>query len=249
MSTQGASQGAQSRPRRVLLKLSGEALMGEKGFGLDYSSLSRIAKDLIEVHSGGTEVCVVVGAGNIFRGLAGAEIGIDRPTADGMGMVATVINALAMQNMLEGLGAETRVQSANQMDAICEPYIQRRAIRHLERGRIVIFAAGTGNPYFTTDPAAALRAAEMSCDLLLKGTQVDGVYSDDPKLEPSAERYDRLSFAQVLRDDLQVMDAAAISLARENKIPILIFSIHNDGAFKKVLEGAGKFTLIDDLTK
>ena len=249
MSTQATSQGAQSRPKRVLLKLSGEALMGQKEFGLDYSSLYRIANDLIEVHSGGTEVCVVVGAGNIFRGLAGAEIGIERSTADGMGMLATVINALAMQNMLEGLGAETRVQSAIQMDSICEPYIRRRAITHLERGRIVIFAAGTGNPYFTTDTAAALRAAEMSCDLLLKGTQVDGVYSDDPKVEPSAERYDRLSFTQVLNDDLQVMDAAAISLARENKIPILIFSIHSEGAFKKVLEGEGKFTVIDDLTK
>ena len=238
-----------AKPNRVLLKISGEALMGKKEFGLDHSSLTRIAKDVFNVYSEGIEVCIVVGAGNIFRGLAGAEIGIERPTADGMGMVATVINALALQNVLDSLGAETRVQSAIQMDSICEPYIRRRAIRHLQRGRIVIFAAGTGNPYFTTDTAAALRAAEMSCDLLLKGTQVDGVYSDDPKTEPLATRYDRLSFSRVLQEDLKVMDAAAISLARENRIPILIFSIHNAGAFSEVLGGAGKYTLIDDCTE
>ncbi len=221
--------------------------MGKREFGLDYSSLTRIATDIVEVSSKGTEVCVVVGAGNIFRGLAGAEIGVERSTADGMGMLATVINSLALQNVLEGMGAETRVQSAIGMDTICEPFIRRRAIRHLERGRIVIFAAGTGNPYFTTDTAAALRAAEMSCEVLLKGTQVDGVYSEDPILKPSAERYDKLSFSRVLREELKVMDAAAISLARENKIPILIFSIHNAGGFKQVLEGSGKYTLIDDL--
>jgi len=237
------------KPSRVLLKISGEALMGQRNFGLDYGSLHRIAKDIFDVHSAGVQVCLVVGAGNIFRGLAGTEMGIERPTADGMGMLATVINALAMQSVLEGLGADTRVQSAIPIDTICEPYIRRRAVRHLTKGRIVIFASGTGNPFFTTDTAAALRAAEMSCELLLKGTQVDGVYSADPKLEPSAKRYDRLSFTKVLREDLKVMDAAAISLARENNIPVMIFSIHEDGAFKKIIDGNGRYTLIDDSTE
>ena len=237
------------KPNRVLLKISGEALMGQRDFGLDHSALNRIAQDIFEVYSDGVEICLVVGAGNIFRGLSGAEMGIERPTADGMGMLATVINALAMQNVLEGLGADTRVQSAIPIDTICESYIRRRALRHLAKGRIVIFAAGTGNPYFTTDTAAALRAAEMSCDLLLKGTQVDGVYSADPKLEPSAERYVSLSFSQVLREDLKVMDAAAISLARENHIPIMIFSIHEKGAFKQIIYGNGRYTLIDDSTE
>lgn len=237
------------KPNRVLLKISGEALMGKRDFGLDYGSLHRIAKDIFEVHSVGVQVCLVVGAGNIFRGLSGAEMGIERATADGMGMLATVINALAMQSVLERLGANTRVQSAIPIDSICEPYIRRRAVRHLTKGRIVIFAAGTGNPFFTTDTAAALRAAEMSCDLLLKGTQVDGVYTADPKLEPSAKRYDKLSFSRVLREDLKVMDAAAISLARENNIPIMIFSIHDDGVFKEIIDGNGKYTLIDDSTE
>ncbi len=237
------------KPGRVLLKISGEALMGEREFGLDYSCLHRIAKDIFDVHAAGLEVCLVVGAGNIFRGLAGAEMGIERTTADGMGMLATVINALAMQSVLEGLGADTRVQSAIPIDTICEPYIRRRAVRHLTKGRIVIFASGTGNPFFTTDTAAALRAAEMSCDLLLKGTQVDGVYSADPKLEPSAKRYDKLSFTRVLREDLKVMDAAAISLARENNIPIMIFSIHEEGVFKQIIDGNGRYTLIDNSTE
>jgi len=237
------------KPNRVLLKVSGESLMGERDFGLDYDSLHRIAEDIFAVHSTGVQVCLVVGAGNIFRGLSGSEMGIERTTADGMGMLATVINSLAMQSVLEGIGADTRVQSAIPINSICEPYIRRKAVRHLTKGRIVIFAAGTGNPFFTTDTAAALRAAEMSCDLLLKGTQVDGVYTKDPKLEPSAERYDRLSFTRVLREDLKVMDAAAISLARDNNIPIMIFSIHDNGAFKEIIDGNGKFTLIDGSTE
>ena len=237
------------KPNRVLLKVSGESLMGERDFGLDYDSLHRIAEDIFEVHSTGVQVCLVVGAGNIFRGLSGSEMGIERTTADGMGMLATVINSLAMQSVLERIGADTRVQSAIPINSICEPYIRRKAVRHLTKGRIVIFAAGTGNPFFTTDTAAALRAAEMSCDLLLKGTQVDGVYTKDPKLEPSAERYDRLSFTRVLREDLKVMDAAAISLARDNNIPIMIFSIHDNGAFKEIIDGNGKFTLIDGSTE
>ena len=194
----------------------------------------------------GVEICLVVGAGNIFRGLGGAAAGIERSTADEMGMLATVINALGVQSMLESKGVPTRVQSAVRMEAICEPYIRRRAIRHMERGRVVIFAAGTGNPYFTTDTAAALRAAEMECEVLLKGTQVDGVYSADPNLDVNAERYERLSFSRVLREELKVMDASAISLARENGIPVLVFSIHNKGAFSAVVTGAGQYTLIDD---
>ena len=230
----------------MLLKLSGEALMGERGFGLDRVALTQLAEDVSQVHSMGVEICLVVGAGNIFRGLSAAAAGIERPTADGMGMLATVINALGVQSMLENKGVPTRVQSAVRMEAICEPYIRRRAIHHMEQGRVVIFAAGTGNPYFTTDTAAALRAAEMECEVLLKGTQVDGVYSADPNLDVNAERYERLSFSRVLREELKVMDASAISLARENRIPVLVFSIHNKGAFSAVVTGAGQYTLIDD---
>ena len=237
---------ADAKYRRVLLKLSGEALMGERGFGLDRVALTRLAEDISQVHSMGVEICLVVGAGNIFRGLSAAAAGIERPTADGMGMLATVINALGVQSMLENKGVPTRVQSAVRMEAICEPYIRRRAIHHMEQGRVVIFAAGTGNPYFTTDTAAALRAAEMECEVLLKGTQVDGVYSADPNLDVNAERYERLSFSRVLREELKVMDASAISLARENRIPVLVFSIHNKGAFSAVVTGAGQYTLIDD---
>ena len=237
---------AKTKYRRVLLKLSGEALAGERGFGLDRVALTQFAEDVNQVHSMGVEICLVVGAGNIFRGLGGAAAGIERSTADEMGMLATVINALAVQSMLESKGVPTRVQSAVRMEAICEPYIRRRAIRHMERGRVVIFAAGTGNPYFTTDTAAALRAAEMECEVLLKGTQVDGVYSADPNLDVNAERYERLSFSRVLREELKVMDASAISLARENGIPVLVFSIHNKGAFSAVVTGAGQYTLIDD---
>jgi uridylate kinase len=220
--------------------------MGERGFGLDRVALTQLAEDVSQVHSMGVEICLVVGAGNIFRGLSAAAAGIERHTADGMGMLATVINALGVQSMLENKGVPTRVQSAVRMEAICEPYIRRRAIHHMEQGRVVIFAAGTGNPYFTTDTAAALRAAEMECEVLLKGTQVDGVYSADPNLDVNAERYERLSFSRVLREELKVMDASAISLARENRIPVLVFSIHNKGAFSAVVTGAGQYTLIDD---
>ena len=220
--------------------------MGETGSGLDQGALIRLAGDVKEVHAMGVEICLVVGAGNIFRGLAGVAAGIERSTADGMGMLATVINSLGVQSTLESIGVPTRVQSAIRMEAICESYIRRRAIRHMERGRVVIFAAGTGNPYFTTDTAAALRAAEMECEVLLKGTQVDGVYSADPVLHANAERYERLTFSRVLRDELKVMDASAISLARENRIPVIVFSIHNKGAFSAVVTGAGRYTLIDD---
>ena len=208
--------------QRVLLKISGEVLMGNQEFGLDPSTVNRIAEDVREVFQSGTQICLVVGGGNIFRGVSGASAGMDRTNADFMGMLATVINSLALQNALENLSVDTRIQSAIPMASVCEPYIRRRAIRHMERNRVVIFAAGTGNPYFTTDTAAALRASEMSCDCLLKGTKVDGVYSADPTTHPDAKRYDKLSHFDILRNDLQVMDAAAITLCRENNIPIII---------------------------
>lgn len=232
--------------RRVLLKISGEALMGEREYGQDPSVVARIAAEVQEVHGLGVQVCLVIGGGNIFRGLAGAASGIERATADYMGMLATVINSLAMQSALERLGVATRVLSAISMQAVCEPYIRRRAIRHMEKGRVVIFGAGTGNPFFTTDTAAALRASEMGCNALLKGTKVDGVYSADPKKVGDAERYERLSYLDVLSRDLQVMDAAAISLARENRIPILVFSIQNTGGFAEVVSGRGRFTIITE---
>jgi uridylate kinase len=232
--------------RRVLLKVSGEALMGALGFGIDIGTVERIAGDVRETTADGVQVCLVIGGGNIFRGLAGAANGIERATADYMGMLATVMNALAVQAVLERIGVPTRVQSAIPMESVCEPYIRRRAIRHMEKGRVVIFAAGTGNPFFTTDTAAALRAAEMNCDAMLKGTQVDGVYSDDPKKDPSARRFERLSYHEVLTRDLQVMDASAISLSRENSIPIIVFSIHDRGALAAVLKGNGRCTIISD---
>jgi len=234
------------RYRRVLLKISGEALLGEQEFGIHAQTVNRIAADVAEVREMGVEVCLVVGGGNIFRGISGAGWGIDRGTADHMGMLATVINALAMQSALERIGVPTRVQSAIPMSAVCEPYIRRRAQRHMEKGRVVIFAAGTGNPFFTTDTAAALRASEMACDALLKGTQVDGVYSADPKKDPNAVRYERLDYMEVLTRQLGVMDASAIALSRENGIPILVFSIHNDGAFAEVVCGRGKSTVVCD---
>ena len=237
------------RYRRVLLKISGEALMGEREYGQDPSVIGRIAEEIRQVHALGVEVGVVIGGGNIFRGLAGAANGIERATADYMGMLATVINSLAMQSALERLGVVTRVLSAISMQSVCEPYIRRRAIRHMEKGRVVIFAAGTGNPFFTTDTAAALRASEMGCDALLKGTKVDGVYSADPKKVRNAERYERLSYLEVLARDLQVMDAAAISLARENGIPILVFSIQETGGFAEVVTGRGRFTVISEEAK
>jgi uridylate kinase len=230
--------------RRVLLKVSGEALMGEADYGIDDATVRRIADDIRAVAAAGIEVCVVVGGGNIFRGIQGAAQGMERATADHMGMLATVMNALALQNALERIGVATRVQSAIPMDTVCEPFIRRRAIRHMEKGRVVIFAAGTGNPFFTTDTTATLRAVEMGCDAVLKGTQVDGVYSADPHKVKDAVRYDRLSYTEVLAKDLKVMDAAAIALARENGVPIVVFSIHNPGAFAQVVAGNGKFTMI-----
>ena len=234
--------------RRVLLKVSGEALMGDQQFGIDVATVDRIARDVAEAAATGIQLCMVVGGGNIFRGLAGSAKGIDRSTADYMGMLATIMNALALQAALERVDIPTRVQSAIPMSTVCEPYIRRRAIRHLEKGRVVIFAAGTGNPFFTTDTAAALRATEMNCNAMLKGTQVDGVYSADPKKGPNAERYDSLSYHEVLSRDLQVMDASAISISRENKIPIIVFSIHDRGSLALVLKGQGRATIIEDRT-
>ncbi len=230
--------------RRVLLKVSGEALMGSRDYGLDTHVCRRIAEDVVGVIALGVQVSLVIGGGNIFRGIAGAASGMDRAQADYMGMLATVMNALAMQTALEKLGVPTRVQSAIAMESVCEPYIRRRAIRHMEKGRVVIFGAGTGNPFFTTDTAAALRAAEMGCDALLKGTQVDGVYSADPRKNPNAERYETLTYLDMLARDLAVMDAAAISLARENRLPIIVFNIHEPGAFTAVMRGEGKFTKV-----
>ena len=236
---------AEPRYKRVLLKLSGEALMGGQDYGLDPSMVQRIAKDIQDVHAAGVQLCVVVGGGNIFRGLSGSADGMERATADYMGMLATVINALAMQSALEQLGVDTRVQSAIPMATVAEPYIRRRAIRHMEKGRVVIFGAGTGNPFFTTDTAAALRASEMGCAALMKATKVDGVYDADPVKVRGAKRFERLSYKQVLSQDLNVMDHSAISLARENHIPILVFSIYNAGAIAEVLSGDGKFTTIE----
>jgi uridylate kinase len=232
--------------RRILLKVSGEALMGSDAFGINIDVVDRIARDVAEAHAAGTEICMVVGGGNIFRGLAGSAKGIDRSTADYMGMLATVMNALALQAGLERVGLASRVQSAIAMNNVCEPYIRRRAIRHMEKGRVVIFGAGTGNPFFTTDTAAALRAAEMSCNAMLKATQVDGVYDADPKKVPGAKRYESLSYHEVLAQNLQVMDAAAISLSRDNGIPILVFSLGEPGALAQVLRGEGRATIIEE---
>jgi len=220
--------------------------MGEGAFGIDPETANRIASEIKSVTDLGAQVCLVIGGGNIFRGISGAAAGLERGTADYMGMLATVMNALAMQGALETVGVPTRVQSAIPMATICEPFIRRRAIRHMEKGRVVIFAAGTGSPYFTTDTAAALRATEMNCDAIFKGTQVDGVYSADPHKVADAERYDTLNYMDVLSRDLRVMDASAISLARENNIPILVFSIHNPNAFADVVQGDGTFTIISD---
>ena len=236
---------AQLRFKRVLLKVSGEALMGEGAYGIDPTTANRIAHEIKSVTDLGAEVCLVIGGGNIFRGISGAAAGLERGTADYMGMLATVMNALAMQGALEDIGVPTRVQSAIPMSTICEPFIRRRAIRHMEKGRVVIFTAGTGNPYFTTDTAAALRATEMNCDAIFKGTQVDGVYSADPHKVANAERYEMLTYMDVLSQDLRVMDASAISLARENNIPILVFSIQEPNAFAAVVEGEGTFTIIN----
>ena len=230
--------------RRVLLKISGEALMGDGQYGIDVGTVDRIATEISQARQSGVEICLVIGGGNIFRGLSGAAGGMDRSSADYMGMLATVMNALAMQNALERQDIQTRVLSAIPMTTVCEPQIRRRAIRHMEKGRVVIFAAGTGNPFFTTDTAAALRAAEMNCDALMKGTNVDGVYSADPRIDSSATRFDTLSYMDVLSKDLKVMDASAVSLSRENNIPIVVFSIQSNGAFLKVLEDNGNCTII-----
>ena len=218
--------------------------MGDGEFGLDPKMVGRVAADIAEVQRTGTEICLVVGGGNIFRGVSVAAQGMERASADYMGMLATVMNALALQSALEELDVPNRVLSAIPMSTVCEPYIRRRAVRHMEKGRVVIFAAGTGNPYFTTDTAAALRASEMDCDCLLKGTKVDGVYSADPEKEPDAERFDSLTHFDVLQRDLKVMDTAAISLCRENDIPILVFSIQNAGEVNRVLNGSGRFTIV-----
>ena len=230
--------------RRILLKVSGEVLMGEASFGINMETLNKVADDIVEVVQTGVELCLVIGAGNIFRGLALASQGMDRSSADYMGMLGTVINALAVQSALEARGVHTRVQSAIPMDAVCEPYIRRRAIRHLEKGRVVIFAAGTGHPFFTTDTAAALRAAEVGCDALFKGTSVDGVYSADPKKSANAQRYDRLTYQDFLSQDLRVMDAAAITMMRDTQVPVVVFSIREPGNMLKVIKGQGVYTTI-----
>ena len=230
--------------KRILLKLSGEVLMGGQEFGIDPGYVARLAEEVKAAKETGLEICLVIGGGNIFRGMAGAAQGMDRAQADYMGMLATVMNALAMQNALEQLGVDTRVQSAIQMDQVCEPVIRRRAERHLEKGRVVIFAAGVGAPYFTTDSGAALRAAEMKCDALLKGTSVDGVYDADPKRDPDAKRFDTVSYDTVLAENLRVMDASAVALCRDNDIPIVVFSIRERGNVARVLAGEGVQTIV-----
>jgi uridylate kinase len=232
--------------RRILLKVSGEVLMGDAAFGIDMTTLDTVAEDISLVVAAGFQLCLVVGAGNIFRGVSMAGRGMERVSADYMGMLATVMNALAIQSALERRGVDTRVQSAIPMEAVCEPYIRRRALRHLEKGRVVIFAAGLGAPFFTTDTPAALRAAEMGCDALFKGTSVDGVYTADPKKDPTATRYGRITYQEVLAKDLRVMDASAISLMRDNHIPIEVFSIRERGNLLKVLTGVGVHTTIAD---
>jgi uridylate kinase len=235
---------ASPRYKKILLKMSGEVLMGDALFGIDTKTIQAVAEDIKEVVDHGIELCLVIGGGNIFRGVSLAGKGMDRANADYMGMLATVMNALALQGALEKIGVYTRVQSAIPMEAVCEPYIRRRALRHLEKGRVVIFAAGLGAPFFTTDTPAALRTIEMGCDALFKGTSVDGVYTADPKKDPSAKRYETLSYQEVLAKDLRVMDASAIALMRDNQVPIVVFSIRERGNFMKVLQSQGVFTTI-----
>ena len=232
--------------KKVLLKISGESLMGENSYGINPFVVKSFAKEISEVVNSGLQICIVVGGGNIYRGISSTENGMDRTTGDYMGMLATVMNSLAIQNALEQIGVETRVQSALPIAAICEPYIKRRAIRHMEKGRVVIFAAGTGNPYFTTDTAAALRASEMNCEAIIKATLVDGVYSADPKKDKNAIKFNQLTYLDVLAKDLKVMDASSISLARENKIPIIVCSIVENENLSKVLLGEGSYTIISD---
>ncbi|MEJ1998652.1 MAG: UMP kinase [Maritimibacter sp.] len=234
----------QTKYGRVMLKISGEALMGDQGFGLNPPTVQRIAQEVKRVQEMGVEICMVIGGGNIFRGLQGSAQGMERTTADYMGMLATVMNALAMQSALEGMGVFTRVISAIRMDEVCEPYIRRRAVRHLEKKRVVIFAAGTGNPYFTTDTAATLRASEMACEAIFKGTKVDGVYDKDPVKYPDAKRYDKVTYDEALAKRLGVMDASAIALARDNNLPIIVFSLDEPGGFRTILEGKGTYTTV-----
>lgn len=237
-----------SRPiafRRILVKLSGEALMGEQPYGLDPAYVRRVAEELKAVHQAGCEICLVVGGGNIFRGVSVVAAGMDRLTGDHMGMLATVINALGLRSALEAIDVPTRVQSALAMNNICEPYIPARALRHLQKGRIVIFAAGTGNPYFTTDTAGALRAAEMNCDALFKATKVDGIYSADPMKNPDAVRYAELTYRDIVAQNLHVMDHAAIELAEKNDIPLVVFNLNEPGALEEVVRGQGTFTLVE----
>ena len=230
--------------KRVLLKISGEALMGDQGYGLHPPTVERIAGEVASVHALGVEICMVIGGGNIFRGLQGSAQGMERTTADYMGMLATVMNALAMQSALERLNIHTRVISAITMNEVCEPYIRRRAVRHLEKGRICIFAAGTGNPYFTTDTAGTLRASEMACEAIFKGTKVNGVYDKDPVKHADARRYDSVTYDEVLAKRLNVMDASAIALARDNNLPIIVFSLDEPGGFRGILAGQGTYTRV-----
>ena len=234
-----------SKLKRVLLKISGESLMGDDSYGIDVSTVDRVAKEIAQVCKLGVEICLVIGAGNIFRGLSGAADGMDRASADYMGMLATVMNSLAMQNSLERLGFQTRIQSAISMTEVCETYTRRRASRHMEKNRIVIFAAGTGNPYFTTDTAAALRASEMDCDAIFKGTKVDGIYNKDPMKEDGAIKFDKISYSEVLSKNLRVLDSSAVSLARENNIPIIVFSIKENNGFLNILKGKGSCSVVE----
>ena len=232
--------------KRILLKVSGEVLMGEQAYGIDLSTVQRVAAEIESVAKLGTQLCIVIGAGNIFRGVAGAAKGMDRVNADYMGMLGTVMNALAMQDALKARGLDARVMSAIPMPTVCESFSRAEALRHLEQGRILLFAGGTGSPFFTTDTTAALRAAEMGCDGLLKGTSVDGIYSADPKKDPKAERFERVHYSQVLARDLKVMDASAVALARDNHIPVIVFSIRKEGAVLEVAQGKGRFTIVTD---
>ena len=238
--------GPATKYKRVLLKISGEALMGSQGYGLHPPTVERIAQEVKTVRDLGVEICMVIGGGNIFRGLQGSAQGMERTTADYMGMLATVMNALAMQSALEDIGVFTRVISAIRMDEVAEPYIRRRAVRHLEKGRVCIFAAGTGNPYFTTDTAATLRANEMSCEAIFNGTKVDGVYDKDPAKHADAKRYATVSYDDCLAQHLGVMDASAIALARDNDLPIIVFSLDEPGGFKGILAGEGTYTIVRD---
>ena len=235
---------SQVKYKRVLLKISGEALMGDQGYGLHPPTVARIAAEVKTVHDLGVEICMVIGGGNIFRGLQGSAQGMERTTADYMGMLATVMNALAMQAALEALRIHTRVISAIPMDQVCEPYIRRRAVRHLEKKRVCIFAAGTGNPFFTTDAAGALRAVEMGCEAIFKGTKVDGIYDKDPKKFDDAKRYDTITYDEALIKNLKVMDASALALARDNDLPIIVFSLDEPGGFVGILRGEGRSTLV-----